>query len=40
VALIQERSARVTLVEIVEKRLRRLDEQDLLKFDVTARPLP
>lgn len=31
----------VALVEItVEKRLRRLDEQGLLKFDVATRPLP
>jgi hypothetical protein len=30
-----------TLVEIaVEKRLRRLDEQGLMNFDVAARPLP
>jgi hypothetical protein len=31
----------VALVEMtVEKRLRRLDEQGLLKFDAAARPLP
>jgi hypothetical protein len=31
----------VALVEIAfEKRLRRLDEQGLLKFDVAALPLP
>jgi hypothetical protein len=40
VALMQERSAAWPRREAIEKRLRRLDEQGLLKFDVVALPLP